>query len=35
MGFGSVVHKDWEMGPVYVDCQRCETTGLDPSLCPV
>lgn len=34
MGFGSVVRLDWESGPVYVDCERCKTTGIDPSLCP-
>lgn len=34
MGFGSLVRKDWESGPVYVDCDRCGTTGKDPSLCP-
>jgi len=33
-GFGSVIRLDWEMGPVYEDCKRCETTGEDPSLCP-
>lgn len=34
-GFGQVVRLDWESGPVYEPCQRCDTTGKDPSLCPV
>ena len=33
-GFGAMLRLDWESGPVYVDCPRCETTGKDPSLCP-
>jgi hypothetical protein len=33
-GFGAVIRLDWETGPVYEDCKRCEATGVDPSLCP-
>lgn len=33
-GFGSTAHREWEVGPVWRDCTRCGTTGVDPSLCP-
>lgn len=33
-GKGQVYRHDWEMGPVPEDCPRCDTTGVDPSLCP-
>lgn len=33
-GRGEVLRKDWESGPVPVECPRCHTTGVDPSLCP-
>jgi hypothetical protein len=33
-GSGEVLREDWEMGPVWEACRRCDMTGVDPSLCP-